>query len=60
MRIAFGFWMIGVVDPDGTISSVLAAAKRARCSAADIPVTNGFWESREISDPFAAGATEVR
>lgn len=52
---AFKFWMIGVVDPDGTISSTLRprVAKLKRDYIPRIMSTG----KRELSDPFPAGAT---
>lgn len=52
---AFDFWMIGVVDPDGTISSTLRP-KIGKVARAYIPRILSTGE-REISDPFPAGAT---
>ena len=52
---AFKFWMIGVVDPDGTISSTLRP-KIGKVERDYIPriMRTG---TRELSDPFSAGAT---
>lgn len=52
---AFGFWMIGIVDPDGSISSTLRP-KTSKVQRDYIPriIASG---KREISDPFPAGAT---
>ena len=52
---AFKFWMIGVVDPDGTISSTLRP-KIGKVERDYIPriMCTG---TRELSDPFSAGAT---
>ncbi|MFR0874042.1 MAG: hypothetical protein ACLSHC_04985 [Bilophila wadsworthia] len=52
---AFGFWMIGVVDPDGTISSTLRP-KTGKVQRGYIPRIMASGK-REISDPFPAGAT---
>lgn len=52
---AFGFWMIGVVDPDGTISSTLRP-KTGKVPARLHPRIMASGK-REISDPFPAGAT---
>lgn len=52
---AFGFWMIGVVDPDGTISSTLRP-KTGKVYRDYIPRIMASGK-REISDPFPAGAT---
>lgn len=52
---AFHFWMIGVVDPDGTISSTLRN-KVGKVERDYIPRIM-FTGKREISDPFPAGAT---
>lgn len=52
---AFGFWMIGVVDPDGTISSTLRP-KTGKVHRDYIPRIMASGE-REISEPFSAGAT---
>ena len=52
---AFDFWMIGVVDPDGTISSTLRP-KIGKVARDYIPRILSTGE-REISDPFPAGAT---
>ena len=51
---AFGFWMIGVVDPDGTISSTLRP-KTGKVQRGYIPRIMASGK-REISDPFPAGA----
>lgn len=52
---AFNYWMIGVVDPDGTISSTLRP-KIGKVRRDYIPriISTG---RRELSDPFPAGAT---
>ena len=52
---AFKFWMIGVVDPDGTISSTLRP-KVAKLKRDYIPRIMRTGK-RELSDPFPAGAT---
>lgn len=52
---AFGFWMIGVVDPGGTISSTLRP-KTGKVQRGYIPRIMASGK-REISDPFPAGAT---
>lgn len=52
---AFKFWMIGVVDPDGTISSTLRP-KIAKLKRDYIPRIMRTGK-RELSDPFPAGAT---
>lgn len=52
---AFGFWMIGVVDPDGTISSTLRP-KTSKVHRDYIPRIMASGK-REISEPFPAGAT---
>ncbi len=51
----YGYWMIGVVDPDGSISSTLRyrATKLKRDYIPRIQRT----KRGEISDPFSAGAT---